>query len=125
MKRLITCAALLLLAAVVFVVAWERTAQAQEEITFVVVDPVTGFDAQRQQLLERTKAKIELMSDEEVQQALESTDAEIRKMQAKQQLDQTAESLRSIMEEFEGTESATAAKRMLDAMQPPREYRPL
>jgi hypothetical protein len=69
--------------------------------------------SQRQQLLDRTKAKIELMSDEDVQQALEQTDAEIRLMQAKQKLDQTADLLRSIVEEYEGTPAAKIAFDML------------
>jgi hypothetical protein len=55
------------------------------------------------------------MSDEEVKQALGATAAEVRALQAKKELDQTAETLRKIVKTFEGTPSAVVAQEMLKA----------
>lgn len=118
MKRLFASALLVIVAAVVvFGLAGRaprnKAAFGQDFEPFGTVDPINGIDAQKQQLLERLKAKVELMSDEEIKQALESTNSEIRVMQAKQKLDQAAESLRAIVKEFDGTPSAQLAHEML------------
>jgi hypothetical protein len=68
----------------------------------------------REHLLDRTKAKIELMSEEDIRRALEATDSEIRVMQARQKLDETAATLRTIVKEFNGTPSADLAKQMIE-----------
>jgi len=128
MKRLITSAALVLVAAVGilgvnFRMPTELRADEQRELPvttklddFVLLATPTD---QRQQLLERLKAKVELMSDEDVQQALEATDAEIRTLRAEFKLQEAVSILRSVVEEFEGTPPASKAKRMLKALEVP------
>jgi len=107
MKRLIAYAVLVLVAAVVVLTPARRaTIQAQ------VAGP---SEALREQYIETLKTKAGLMSDEEVQKALETANAEIRALQANQKLDQTAETLRSIEQEFKGTPAADEAKSMLKA----------
>ena len=115
MKRLIACAALLLAAAGVFVAL---TARADQEPDFridnsLIGEVVSPAESLREQVLERLRAKVELMSEEELRETLEATDTEIRTMQAKQKLDQTAETLQEIVEEFEGTPSADTALAMM------------
>jgi hypothetical protein len=122
MKRLITCAALMLVAAVVVFTNFRERSRlrAGDELfrssTFesdfqdaAAVEP----NPLREQVLERLKAKVELMTDEELKQTLQTTDAEIRTMQAKQELDQTTEILRRIVSGFEGTSSAVTAQAMI------------
>ena len=122
MKRLIECAALLLVAAVVvsvlraddFPLGSNDTSHSDFlELAGPIADISTERNPLREQYLEQQRAKAALMSDDELKQAIQSNDAHIRAMQAKQKLDQTAEALRSIVSEFEGTPSASVAQEML------------
>jgi hypothetical protein len=124
MKRLITCATLMLVAAVVFVVARERSAaRAADSATRAAdaarVDRVPSATAVsephplRNQLLLRLKAKVDLMTDEQLQQSLETTDAEIRALQSERRLRDAVQILSEVTEEYEGTPSAAIAQDML------------
>jgi hypothetical protein len=103
MKRLITCAALLLAAVAVF-----SAVGAQDEAV-----PSSAVDAQRQRLLEQLKTKVDLMSEEEVEAALRETHSEIVSLQAKRKLDEAAMILRTIVKEYEVTPAANVAGQML------------
>ncbi|MFO1092933.1 MAG: hypothetical protein U0992_06405 [Planctomycetaceae bacterium] len=81
-----------------------------------------GNDPNRQKLLERTKAKIELMSDEEVKESLQATDAEIREREAEKRLNDVINSLGSINKDFEGTAAATKAAKLLQFHQNPEDF---
>jgi hypothetical protein len=121
MKRLVTCALLLLVASFAIGAVQEvrSVLRAGNEPVVVrdygVVDPVNGADAKRQQLLERLKSKVELMSDEDVDKALEATDKEIQELEAAKRLDDATKLLQSIVNQYGGTPSAQRAGRMLDA----------
>jgi len=137
MKRLITCAALLLVAGVVvFHATREMTATAGNERVLsesnqAYYSRVEGA-ALRRHYVERLKAKAELMSDEEIKAALETTDGEIRALEAESRLTDASEILTSIVKEYEGTNAAHFAKQMLavygggDLQNPiPRSIQPL
>lgn len=140
MKRLIACAALLVYAAVVFTATRELAAVRADDFPLKSTNDTThgkfftfsvgaesAPDPLREAYVEQQRAKAALMSDDELKKALESTASEIRVMQAKQKLDQTAAALRSIVKDFEGTPSAQLAKEMLKLHErgPVQDTRPL
>ena len=117
MRRLITCAALLLIAS-----GAAFSLMAREPAGGRILDAdvgqvgsldVAAADDLRSQLLDRLKAKVDLMSEEEIQQALEATEEEIRIRSADYRLRDVIESLSAINDEFEGTPAAGIAQRMM------------
>lgn len=136
MKHLIACAALIVLAGVIaFVHERDRPALRAEENPFalppdtrIVLPPEAvvasvserqpldaGFGPKRRELLHKMRAKIELMDDEQVRQALEQADTEIGELEAAKRLKQATGTLRSIVDELGKTPSATIAREMLAA----------
>jgi len=123
MKRFITCAALLLVTSAVVVTAVrERSVlRADDEARVTARLFQTEYrprndlpaDDLRQQYVERLKAKAELMSDEEIKAALETTDKEIRDLEAEKRLKDVSNALASIMADCEGTRAAGIAEVML------------
>jgi len=131
MKWLIACAALLLLGVVIV------SGQSRERSTLRADEPFAlppdtrvvfpsgatvdlqgqpldaGFGPKRRELLHKMRAKIELMDDEQVRQALESADTEIGQLEAAKRLKQATETLRSIVDDFGKTPSAVVAREML------------
>jgi hypothetical protein len=115
MKRLVTCALLLLVVAVVLPAADETKSpsraggqhqpapRAEEQtvsgirLTAVVQYVATETEsAARQQLLERLNENVELMTDQEVQEAIETADREILVRKAKGKLDAARMALRQM-----------------------------
>jgi hypothetical protein len=120
MKRLHHCALVALLAIVgVGTVAEFRSklrAADEKRTVFITndgIDPIERSARLRERYVEEQRAKATLMSDEEVENALQATQSEVRALQAKNQLDQTAETLKTIVKNFEGTPSAALAQEML------------
>lgn len=118
MKRFLAVAFVLLIsAAALFVVTRGQLVRADADDTFraAAAERQREVEAEtlRDRYVERLKAKADLMSDEEVHRALESTDAEIRVIQAKRKLDEAANFLRTIAQQFDGTPSANVATEML------------
>lgn len=109
MKRLITCALLLLVAVVVFASLREQAARAEDG----AVVTVPAAETLREQYLERQRAKAALMSEEQLQQALETTDTEIRELDAENKVMSAAEVLANVVANSEGTRAAHVAQRML------------
>jgi hypothetical protein len=132
MKRLVAVAFMLLIvAAALFEVARGQLVRAADErvetrsshaeFTLRSDFPAEPNRHLREQVLERLKAKVELMSDEELQKALEETNKDIRAKEAAKQLNECIESMRNIVEKYEGTSAATTSKRLLDALDPKTE----
>ena len=129
MKRLITCAALLLVTAgVISAVSRAQLARAGDQTEREVIKNgpgLSGFSVEtrpqretlREQYLERQRAKAELMSDEELQEALEATDTEIRAREATQQLDECLRMLGVVREKYEGTPAAEIAAQLLSVIE--------
>jgi hypothetical protein len=120
MKRLLGVAFVLIAGVVVLRAADETKPRAPEEkIRAIRQAAVLHYVEQetesssRQQLLERLKANVELMTDQEVEEALATTDREIVLRKAKGKLDAAASLLREVAKEFEGTPSAVIAREML------------
>ncbi|MFO1092969.1 MAG: hypothetical protein U0992_06605 [Planctomycetaceae bacterium] len=125
MKRLIACAALLLVSAVVASllraadeIRVEAPAPIKGQVAYdksLVTDPVTLSNGHREKLLERLKEKVASMDDEQVQQALESIEAEMNEIAAAQRLKQATALLQSIVDDYANTTSGTRAANMLRA----------
>jgi hypothetical protein len=118
MKRLLSVAFVLLIsAAALFVVTRGQLVGADADDAFRATAAERQREVEHETLrdryVERLKAKADLMSDEEVQKALEETESSIRFIQAKRKLDETAATLRTIMQEFDGTPFAKVAEDML------------
>lgn len=129
MKRYLASAALLFVAVLVFLgeLRARPVLRADEKIDSQtvrlhatapgvrVVEDQQPFDPMRQQLLERIKAKIQLMSDEDVQKAVEATNIEIDELQAAVRLKHASDMLQSIIDDYGKTQSARRAAQMMDA----------
>ena len=142
MRRLITCAALLLVAAaVVFSATRAQLARAgdatrrADDVVSRAHDSATPASARasatrtvpisqdatvapesnplREQYLERQRAKAELMSDDEIQQALDAMDKEIRVLESERDLKEAAAMLDRIKSQHLGTLAGSVADRML------------
>ncbi len=72
-------------------------------------------DSLRRQYLELQKRKAELMSEEQLQAALKTTDADILRLQAEKKLAQARQILQGIVGEYPNTEAANAAAKMLQS----------
>jgi len=134
MQRLMTCAALLA-ALIALSVARERMTRAGDDIVTVegpygkvLYGPAefSGWEIEplRQGLLKNLARKIDSLSDEEKQKALESTFAEIRLLDAQEHLDQITVALKSVVKNYDGTRSAETAKRMLELHDKPGSWLP-
>lgn len=125
-RRLTVACVLLVVAAALFEVTRAQLARAGDDALRGTIEfapgPLvnrTNSDrvSERQQLLEQLKTQVELMSDEEVTQALGATAAENRARQASRKLGETAATLREFAKEFDGTPAAELAKRMVELHQ--------
>lgn len=78
-------------------------------------------DELRERLLERMRAKAELMDAEELESALQELDADILQLEAEQKLADAKAALQKVVEDYPGTQAAARAEQMLHA----EVYRPL
>ena len=133
MKRLIACVALLAASMALVVAREQMTRAGDDSIKFKEGSfhrgpaEFSGWRGEplRQVLLKNLAKKIDSMTDEEKQKALESTFAEIRILEAAEHLDQTAVALKAIVKNYEGTRSAETAKRMLELHDEPGSWLPI
>lgn len=119
MKRLLTCTALLLAATVAIASNQDKPVPESPEsgIQYKAVVELqaraTESTTSRGKLLKQLRKKVELMSDQEVEESLGATEQEIRQLEAKAKLDAAASLLRQVQQEYDGTPSATVAQQML------------
>jgi hypothetical protein len=83
------------------------------------VDPLNGLEALRQKYVEQQAVKALLMQSEELESALDTTNREIRELDAQQRLKGASETLEEIVAECEGTQAAPVAARMLELYRNP------
>jgi len=83
------------------------------------VEPVNGLESLRQQYVQQQAVKALLMQAEELQSALDTTNSEIRELDAQARLKVVSETLAGIAEEFNGTQAAPLAERMLELYRNP------
>jgi hypothetical protein len=91
---------------------------------FGQVDPLNGLEALRQKYVEQQAVKALLMQAEDLRSALDATNSEIRELDAQARLKDVSETLARIAEEFNGTQAAPLAERMLELYRNPHQDAP-
>jgi len=86
---------------------------------FGQVDPVNGLETLRQKYVEQQAVKALLMQAEELESALDTTNREIRELDAQTRLKGVSETLERIVAECNGTQAAPVAARMLELYRNP------
>lgn len=84
-------------------------------------DSVNGLEALREKYVQQQAVKALLMQAEELQSALDTTNTEIRELDAQARLKEVSETLAAIAEEFNGTQAAPVAERMLELYRNPHQ----